>query len=36
VVLKRWIVERSLARISHFHRMARDFERYCHTVVGSP
>jgi transposase len=33
VVPKRWIVERSLARISHFRRMARDFERYARTVV---
>jgi transposase len=33
VVPKRWIVERSLAWISHFRRMARDFERYARTVV---
>jgi transposase len=30
---KRWIVERSLAWISRFRRLARDFERYARTVV---
>jgi transposase len=33
VVPKRWIVERTLAWISHFRRLARDFERYIRTVV---
>ena len=33
VLPKRWIVERSLAWISHFRRMARDFERHARTVV---
>jgi putative transposase len=27
VAPKRWIVERTLAWISHFRRLARDFER---------
>jgi len=30
---KRWIVERTLAWISHNRRLARDFERYARTVV---
>jgi transposase len=30
---KRWIVERTLAWISHFRRLARDFERHLRTVV---
>lgn len=30
---KRWIVERSLAWISRFRRLARDFERHARTVV---
>jgi transposase len=33
VVPKRWIVERTLAWISHFRRLARDFERYARTVA---
>jgi len=33
VLPKRWIVERSLAWISHFRRLARDFERHTRTVV---
>jgi transposase len=33
VVPKRWIVERTLAWISHFRRLTRDFERYARTVV---
>jgi transposase len=33
VVPKRWIVERTLAWISHFRRLARDFERYTRTVL---
>src|SRR5208282_5359168 len=33
VVPKRWIVERTLAWISHFHRLARDFERYARSVA---
>ena len=33
VVPKRWIVERTLAWISHFRRLARDFERYARSVV---
>ena len=33
VVPKRWIVERTLAWISHFRRLARDFERYARTVI---
>ena len=33
VVPKRWIVERSLAWISHFRRMARKFERYARTAM---
>jgi transposase len=33
VVPKRWIVERTLAWISHFRRLARDFERYAHSVA---
>jgi transposase len=30
---KRWIVERTLAWISHNRRLARDFERYARTVA---
>jgi transposase len=33
VVPKRWIVERTLAWVSHFRRLARDFERYARTVL---
>lgn len=33
VVPKRWIVERTLAWISHFRRLARDFERYARSVI---
>jgi transposase len=33
VVPERWIVERTLAWISHFRRLARDFERYARSVV---
>jgi transposase len=33
VLPKRWIVERTLAWISHNRRLARDFERYARTVV---
>jgi transposase len=33
VVPKRWIVERTLAWISHNRRLARDFERYARTVA---
>jgi transposase len=33
VVPKRWIVERTLAWISHCRRLARDFERHIRTVV---
>jgi transposase len=33
VVPKRWIVERTLAWISHFRRLARDFERYTRSVT---
>jgi len=33
VVPKRWIVERTLAWISHFRRLARDFERYARSVA---
>jgi transposase len=33
VVPKRWIVERTLAWIGHFRRLARDFERYARTVL---
>ena len=33
VVPKRWIVERTLAWISHCRRLARDFERHVRTVV---
>ncbi len=33
VVPKRWIVERTLAWISRFRRLARDFERYARSVV---
>ena len=33
VVPRRWIVERTLAWISHFRRLARDFERYARSVV---
>ena len=33
VVPKRWIVERTLAWISHFRRLARDYERYARSVV---
>jgi transposase len=33
VVPKRGIVERILAWISHFRRLARDFERYARTVA---
>ena len=32
VVPKRWIVERTLAWISRFRRLARDFERYAKSV----
>jgi putative transposase len=30
---KRWIVERTFAWLSHFRRLARDFERYARTVA---
>jgi transposase len=30
---KRWIVERTIAWISHNRRLARDFERYARTVA---
>jgi hypothetical protein len=30
---KRWVVERTLAWISHCRRLARDFERHVRTVV---
>jgi len=33
VLPKRWIVERTLAWISHYRRLARDFERHVRTVV---
>ena len=33
VVPKRWIVERTLAWISHNRRLARDFERYARTTA---
>jgi transposase len=33
VIPKRWIVERTIARISRFRRLARDFERYARTVA---
>jgi transposase len=33
VLPKRWIVERTLAWISHYRRLARDFERHLRTVV---
>jgi len=33
IVPKRWIVERTLAWISRFRRLARDFERYARTVA---
>jgi transposase len=33
VVPKRWIAERTLAWLSHFRRLARDFERYTRSVV---
>jgi transposase len=33
VLPKRWIVERTLAWISHNRRLARDFERYARTVA---
>ena len=33
VLPKRWIVERTLAWISHCRRLARDFERHVRTVV---
>jgi transposase len=33
VVPKRWIVERTLAWISHFRRLTRDFERYARSVA---
>ena len=33
VLPKRWIVERTLAWISHFRRLARDFERYARSVA---
>ena len=33
VVPKRWIVERTIAWISRFRRLARDFERYARTVA---
>ena len=32
IVPKRWIVERTIAWISRFRRLARDFERYARTV----
>jgi len=33
VLPKRWIVERTIAWISRFRRLARDFERYARTVA---
>ena len=33
VLPKRWVVERTLAWISHYRRLARDFERYASTVA---
>jgi len=33
IVRKRWIVERTIAWISRFRRLARDFERYARTVA---
>ncbi len=33
VLPKRWIVERTFARISRNRRLARDFERYAATVA---
>jgi len=33
VVPKRWIVERTIAWISRFRRLAQDFERYARTVA---
>jgi transposase len=33
VLPKRWIVERTLAWISHNRRLARDFERYARTAA---
>jgi len=33
VVPKRWIVERTFAWVSHYRRLARDFERYARTVA---
>ena len=33
VLPKRWIVERTLAWISRFRRLARDFERHARTVA---
>jgi transposase len=33
VVPKRWIVERTIAWISRFRRLARDFERYARTIA---
>jgi transposase len=33
VVPKRWIVERTLAWVSHNRRLARDFERYARTAA---
>jgi len=33
VLPKRWIVERTFARISRNRRLARDFERYATTVA---
>jgi len=33
VLPKRWIVERTLAWISHNRRLARDFERYARSVA---
>ena len=33
VIPKRWIVERTFAWISHFRRLARDYERYSRSVA---
>ena len=33
VLPKRWIVERTLAWISHSRRLARDFERYARSAA---
>src|SRR5579872_6329736 len=33
VLPKRWIVERTLAWISHYRRLARDFERYARSAA---